>query len=275
LANLKQQAESLVRVDYAQEKLNYSQLNLSRAEKAYKAGGITDMELDEAKQDVLLQKASFEVAKLDHDEVRANYAQMNVRVDQMEIKSPADAVVEQIVLKEGEGADALGKVIILVKNDPLWVDVPVNLAQAGKLKLGQAARVQFFGPGENGALAPNGPSVEGKITFVASVAQQGQLTVRVEAPNPAGRPAGEQVQVSFDAMTGVKAGADAKTPPPATAPARDDKPGLLSRASAPRGLPAAGADADDLPRDDHGPRRGEDGATLPPWADGRWVALLE
>jgi len=275
LANLKLQAESMVRVDYAQEKLKYSQLNLARAEKAYKAGGITDMELDEARQDVLLQKASFEVAKLDHKEVEANYEQMKVRVDQMEIRSPADAVVEQIVLKQGEGADALGKVIILLKNDPLWVDVPVNLSQAGKLKLGQTARVQFFGPGENGAMAPSGPPVEGKIVFTASLAQAKQLTVRVEAPNPAGRPAGEPVQVSFDALTGVKAGAGVKAPSPATAPAGNGKQGLLSRASTPQGLPATGDSADGPPRDDHGPRRGEDGAPVPPWADGRWVALLE
>jgi RND family efflux transporter MFP subunit len=273
LADLKLQAESTVKIDYAKRAWDKSAVTLTRAEKAYKVGAITDEEFDEAKLDTQVKEASWEVAKLEHEDVKANYEAMKFRVDQMEIKSPCDGVVEQLILKKGEGSDALAKVLIVLQIDPLWVDVPVPLARVGKLKVGQTAMVQLFGPDEDGNLRPSGQFVEGKITFIASMAQANQLTARVEVPNPQHRPAGEPVHVTFAALPDVKPNGVApgtSATKPATRPAGVDNRGILSRSSSWDAQPLAGATSDGGSE-----LASEDGAALPPHWAGERIAWLE
>jgi outer membrane protein OmpA-like peptidoglycan-associated protein len=80
----------------------------------------------------------------------------------------------------------------VVKIDPLWIDVPVPLAQAKQLALGQGVSITFPGGG-------TAKSSKGRIIHVSSVADAASdtLRVRIEVANPVGRPAGERVSVKF------------------------------------------------------------------------------
>jgi len=90
-------------------------------------------------------------------------------------------------------------VVRLVQIDPLWIDVPVPIEKAKRLKPGDVVPVAFLraeGPAGKEAFVED-ERAEGKVIFVAAVsdAAAAALTVRVEVPNPKGRPAGEPVRV--------------------------------------------------------------------------------
>jgi len=110
-------------------------------------------------------------------------------VDHMQLKSPIDGRIERVEVEAGESINALADVVQVVQIDPLWIDVPVPLTEAMGLRRNMVATVEFSGPKK--------VATDGRITFVGAVADaaSGTLRVRVEVPNPAGRPAGEHVTV--------------------------------------------------------------------------------
>ena len=130
----------------------------------------------------------------------------------MKIKSPFSGLVEEVLMHEGESStDAMSKVIRLVKIDPLWVDVPMPLAQTRKMQIGAEVEVQF-----------GATTVKGKVIFMAAVADGASATrlVRVEVPNPTGRPAGEHVEVKVpqSVSAAVAANENAGSAAPKTGP---------------------------------------------------------
>ena len=110
----------------------------------------------------------------------------------MHLLAPIAGLVEDVSIEVGESIGTLGPVIRLVQNDPLRIDVPVPMAQAGELAVGQDVWVNF--PGTNAVASPNGRIIN--ISAVADAASDTRR-VRIEVPNPLRRPAGERVAVSF------------------------------------------------------------------------------
>ena len=123
----------------------------------------------------------------------------------MRLVSPIAGRVEKVAVEIGEAVERLGPVIHLVKIDPLWIDVPVPLGQAERLTAGQRVSVSF--PDD-----PSDASATGRITHISAVADAGSdtLRVRIEVPNPHGRPAGEQITVGFPKL--ASGGKPAKKP---------------------------------------------------------------
>ena len=152
-------------------------------------GAPTEWEIEHQRLEVKIGEWSLEKTKFNRDRAQDDYLQAKVQVDRMAMKSPTAGRVEFVYVEAGESVEALGDVVRLVKIDPLWADVPVPLVQVRRLKLGNTLQVLF--PGTDGA------SVAGKIIHVAGVADPAAetLMIRVEVPNPKGRPAGERVRV--------------------------------------------------------------------------------
>lgn len=188
LDELKAQALDTTRVRASQAELEQKKVDLKKLEDASKRGAATALEVEHARLDVTIADLSVELAKFQHAQDQKKYEQLRLQVERMKIVSPIDGKVEKLHLQKGESAEALAKVIRVVKVDPLWIDVPVPLSQAQGLANGQAAKVTF--PGSAGP-------AEGKVIHVAAVADAASetLNVRVEIPNPAARTAGERVQV--------------------------------------------------------------------------------
>lgn len=134
-------------------------------------------------------KAKGAATEWETEHTRLKHDQLNIEVELMRLVSPLTGRVEEVAIEPGEAAQPLTPVIRVVKTDPLWIDVPVPLAQARGLRPNGTARVTF--PGKRQAA--------GRIVHVSSVADaaSGTLRVRVEVPNPSRRPAGEHVTVSF------------------------------------------------------------------------------
>jgi len=195
LERLKAQAEDMIQIHHAQAQLEQKRVTLEKIQSAYHSGAATDLELREAKLAVTVAELSLELAQFERLQAQRQYEAGKVSLERMVLKSSIDGKVEQIQIQPGESVDAYVPVIRVVSIDPLWVDAPVPLATAGALKLGQVGRICHQGS--------DGQGIEGRIIHIAAVADAASetLTVRLEVPNPTGRPAGEYVQVSFPSVS--------------------------------------------------------------------------
>jgi RND family efflux transporter MFP subunit len=211
MEQLKAQAEDDTQIRAAEAKLAQTRVDLKKTEGARKEGAATDLEVDHAKLEVTMAELSLELYQFEQEQAKRKYEEMRLQIDRMRVVSPIDGVVERLLVEPGESVEAAGKIAQVVQIDPLWIDVAVPLAIARTLKRGESNAVAEF----DGADPARRSSVNGKIIHVAAVADSasGTLTVRVECPNAARRPAGEHVYVSFPAQS---AGAPSE-------PARRDK----------------------------------------------------
>jgi RND family efflux transporter MFP subunit len=197
MEQLKAQAEDDTRVRAAQAQLEQKRVDLKKTEGARKEGAATDLEVDHARLEVVIGELSLELAQFERKQARLKYQEMRLQIDRMRVVSPIDGVVERLLVEPGESVEAAGKIAQVVQIDPLWIDVAAPLAIARTLKKGESITVVEF----DGADPARRSSFNGKIIHIAAVADSasGTLTVRVECPNAARRPAGEHVYVSFPA----------------------------------------------------------------------------
>ncbi len=193
LAQLKAQAEDTVRMRAAEASLDQKKVDLAKIQKAAAGNAATALEVEHAKLEVTIADLSLELARFEHEQAIRKHQEQQVRVKNMQLRSPIAGRIERTDVEVGESVNALADVIRVVQIDPLWVDAPVPLQEALRLKPGMPARLQVVDAG------PGDEALEGRVIFVGAVADaaSGTLRVRIEVPNTSGRPAGEHVLVSF------------------------------------------------------------------------------
>jgi len=191
VAQLKAQAEDVIRIRAAEAQEAQKREDLKKLEWAFKEGAATQWEVEHARLEVVIGQLSTALAKFTQTQDRGKYDEARVNLDRMRLASPMAGKVEQLVAEVGQTADVQTKLIRIVNTDLLWSDVPVPMPLAVTLKTGQKTAVEF----------PKylGGALEGKVIHIAAVGDPAAdtLMVRVEIPNPAGRPAGERVRVRF------------------------------------------------------------------------------
>ena len=159
-------------LEAAEASLAQKKVDLKRLEWAAGRGSATDLEVEHARLEVKIAQ---------------------IIVDRMCLKSPIEGTIDKVEVEVGEAINGLADVVRVVKTDPLWVDVPVPLADGRTLKVGQLAEVKFPDSEKDVSQA--------KIIYVSTVADAASSTlrVRIEVPNKLNRPAGEHVCISFSA----------------------------------------------------------------------------
>jgi membrane fusion protein (multidrug efflux system) len=191
LTQLIAESENTTQIRASEASLAQKRVDLNKLEKAVAYKAATELEVEHAKLDVSIAELSLELAKFEHEQAKRKSDEHKIRVENMRIKSPIDGRVEKLEVEAGESVNAMANVAQIVQIDPLWIDVPVPLVQAMSLKYGSPVKVEF----------PDllTEQIEGKIIFIAAVADAASdtLRVRVEAPNKMNRPAGEHVKVIF------------------------------------------------------------------------------
>ena len=209
LAQLKAQADDDIRVKAAAAQLAQKQTDLKRYQKLFQDKAASELEVEHARLEVTISELSEDLAKFEKAQAQLKYEEMKVQIDRMRLESPISGKVEQILVKPGESADALAKIIRIVKIDPLWIDAPVPRRLADSVSLGQPASVEFPATGDKPKT-----TVQGKVIHIAAVgdAASATRTVRVEVGNSSGRAAGDQVLVLFP-----QAARDSAASRPATA----------------------------------------------------------
>ena len=214
LAQLKAQVDSTVRIEASQAQLDQKKADHEKIQIAFRRKVASKLEVEHARLDVTIAELSLKLQEFEHAQNRRRYEEAKLQLDRMTIRSPIAGKVERVHVEAGESVDALQEVVRIVSIDPLWIEAPVPLARARRLAVGDPAAVTA----EDGS-----GRVDGKITHIASVADAASdtLRVRVEAPNPTGRPAGERVRVDFSPA--AKAGRTQGSAAPGTPPAGTDK----------------------------------------------------
>ena len=201
MAQLKAEADDGTRVEAAEAQLAQKKIDLAGIVEARSKSAATELELQHAKLEVTISGLSLRLAKFEHSQNQLKYKQAAVQVSRLllsvprsEKDKPEDTFkVFKVFVSRGESVDRLKEVIRIIKIDPLQIDVPVpeNVVETLKLKVKQTALVIF----------PNikGAGSKGTIIYVADEidAASGTQTVRVEIPNPSGKPAGKKVSVRF------------------------------------------------------------------------------
>ena len=193
---LKAKAEQDLPIREARAKLKQAELDLKKYERT--SIRLQTKEREHAKLTVLLSEIGLEVAEFENAQNDRTLKEALVQLNLMKIKCPSSKYgnkesgfrVEQVIRKVGESVDRLDDVVRIVKLDPLWLDVDVPMEDFRKLGLKEGSKAQV-------SFCDTDTPVEGKVFFVAGVADYASDTrrVRVELPNPMGRPAGEHATV--------------------------------------------------------------------------------
>jgi multidrug resistance efflux pump len=135
---------------------------VERAEREYKqaAANLKLVERGARKEDIDTAKAQLERA-------RATLAQIETQLAELEVKAPADAVVEVLQLRPGDLLSPNSPVATVVEIDRLWVRVYVPEPEMGHVQLGKSVSVSVD--------TFRGESFPGRIEQIAS---RGEFTPR-------------------------------------------------------------------------------------------------
>ncbi len=191
LAQLEAASEDTTQIQASEASLAQKRVDLKKLEKAAASNAATELEVEYAKLNVKMAELSLKLAEFEHEQAKRKYNEVKTQIEKMSLKSPIDGRIEKIHVETGESINALADVVQVVRIDPLWIDVPVPLIKATALSYGKTARVRFPNP--------NMVSIEGRIIYIAAVADAASSTlrVRIEVPNKSNRPAGEHVEIIF------------------------------------------------------------------------------
>lgn len=191
LAQLEAASQDTTQIQASEASLAQRRVDLKKLERAAARNAATELEVEHAKLSVRMAELSLQLAKFEHEQAKRKYVEAKIRLERMSLKSPIAGRIEKIHVETGESVNALAEVVRVVQIDPLWIDVPVPLAEATGLSYGTPATVRFPDPGS--------VSIKGSVIYVAAVADAASdtLRVRIEVPNKSNRPAGEHVEVIF------------------------------------------------------------------------------
>jgi len=212
---LRAKAEDTFAVSAAEAKLQQTEADLKKFEWALREKAGSQWEVEHARLEVKIARLTLQLRQFEQAQSRRALREAEAQLARMQLRSPVRGTVERVTIEPGETVEPLKPVIRVVRIDPLWADVPVPRALATQLKAGQEADVAFAA-----SASEEGPGGRGRVIHVAAVADAASntLTVRVEAPNPAKRPAGEHVRVRFPGA------APSPTPAPTGKPGEADTP---------------------------------------------------
>ena len=191
---LKMLSEDRTKINAAKAELAQKQVDLKKLEQARAKGAASVWEVEHLFLNVRIAELSLQSAILEQQQYRQRYDHASSQLVRMRLAAPIAGLVEEVSVEVGESIGTLGPVVRIVQNDPLWIDVPVPMAQALKLTVDQDVWITF--PGATAEATPNGRIIN--ISAVADAASE-TLRIRIEVPNPLKRPAGERVAVAFTA----------------------------------------------------------------------------
>ena len=120
--------------------------------------------------------------------------ELQKQLEMFKLLSPVNGIVERLEIEAGEASKINEEHIRIVSVTPLWLEVPVPLAIARKLKKSSVAKV-FFQDLEK---FPK----KAEVLFISPVADTASDTVRVklQLTNKDQRLAGERVKLLFEGV---------------------------------------------------------------------------
>jgi RND family efflux transporter MFP subunit len=198
LHGLRVMAGSMAAVDAATADRDEKKVEYDNKQQGFAQQAASATEVEEAKLAYEQAKAQLAYAEVQHEKAIADADTEAKMIDKMQLLSPIDGTVEEISIHEGEVVDPNKPdgALMLVTNDPLWVEVKVPSAQALKLKVGGSASVAYQD-------APNQWLPATVIYLDPEVdAASDKRTVRLALENQQNRPSGLWVHVKLSSDNG-------------------------------------------------------------------------
>lgn len=186
------EANSNNKVEYAQKEQAQRRVQLKRKEDLAKENALSPSELEEAQLNADLADTRLKLSFEELQTAKLKASGQRIKLDLTQLNSTIDGIVEKLSVREGEFADPQQSnqraAAVVVKNDPLKIEVFLPTAAAAHLTYGQELEVCY--PEEN-------TWQKARITFFDPVADagSGMRKLNLELPNPANRESGWQVSV--------------------------------------------------------------------------------
>jgi RND family efflux transporter MFP subunit len=193
LRGLKLEADRSLVVKAKEATLANKQVVLKRKQELFNKRALSESELQEAQLDVVLAEAEVELERYQGTVKAADVDLQTVRLDRMKLVAPTDGVVEKINLTAGEVADIDKPSVVLLDNDPLYIEVrtlPTSVVQS--LKPGQELQVRYPREGWK-------PAIINQVAAEAD-ARSGTQAIRLELANPEKRSSGLQMEVKIPSV---------------------------------------------------------------------------
>lgn len=192
LAQLKLEAESTLKVEYAEKSRDQKQVRAKRLRELRDKDLASVLELEETQLDADLAITQLALSKQEEETARLKAEGQRIKVELATIQSPIEGIVQRINVNEGEYADpqqSQRPAVMVVKNDPMKVEVFVPLSAASNIAA-EKTELEISYPDQKAWK-------KAKVTFVDPVSDpgSGMRRIHLTIANPENRPAGEQVQV--------------------------------------------------------------------------------
>lgn len=208
------EANSPLQADAARADWEQKKVELERKLKIFNEPGIrgmNDSEVEEARLAVKIGEIRIRLAEQENSTKKIEGDRQEIRIGLMQLKSPIEGVVKKLNIGIGEMADPQNRdgAIVIVKNDPLWVEMFIPREQAARLEIGTPMEVQY--PSEaswsTAKVIYRDPEAD---------AASGMQLVRMEMANPDDHDAGSQVIIKLPekiAAIGAEAQPNARANP--------------------------------------------------------------
>lgn len=209
------QVREALEVDRAAKALELARIEYQKTQDAYASRGATELDVDRRRVSMEVAEVDLQIEKMRAEQAAVQLERFAARVERYRLRAPFDGVIERVEVDVGQSMRESEPVVRVVSIDSLRADVPVSTELTLELDLS---------PGDPAwVLLDAGPAARevyrGVVTEVSPVAffATRQRRVRVEFPNPRGRPAGLAAWVRFtepppewrDRLVEVPAGAPA------------------------------------------------------------------
>jgi HlyD family secretion protein len=162
-------AASIAQDSEAQADLINAKSVLDRSEALFKAGGITQQEIDSARTGysvrqsravaadrlVAAKREALAAAHAQQDAAAAQTTKADVRLGYAELRAPMAGIVDVRAVREGEVVGAGQPVLTLINPDSLWVRADVEESYVDRARLGDTLMVRF----------PSGETRRGVVFF--------------------------------------------------------------------------------------------------------------
>lgn len=191
LKQLEIDANSDLKVVYAKQEAAIKAVQWKRAQELAKLNAASPTELEEAELAAELSVTREKLSGEESEVAKLKAEGQRIKTELTLLTSTIDGVVQKIGVKEGEYADpqqgSQHPVCVVVKNDPLKVEVFLPVELTHQLKLAKTLEVSYAGESPRPA----------RIKFMDPVADagSGMRKLELELPNPEQREAGLQVSV--------------------------------------------------------------------------------
>ncbi len=156
--------------------LQSAQRSYKRAQELYKAGAISDQDLEDARDKYdSLRSGSVEASVA---QAQASLLALRQQIDNCDIKSPIDGIVGRVDISVGDTASLASPVAVINKSGELEIEVLVNENDIPFVEVGREVKLTVHAVG--------GDTLTGNIKSVSTIARQDSLSypVTVTLNNP-------------------------------------------------------------------------------------------